>query len=163
MAKQFLSVIFSRSPLRAVDPVFCTNRRNYPREKIAKNATLSPFSHCSGLFLSPRFLFILSSVPPLRKGIRIMIHHFAGIPARLVTHRLLVQILQTPDTKATVMTLAKNVDDMKITFVFTRCWLLPDNFDDRASHHFEWLTMKQPTLFQILYESKMALNVKVWR
>jgi len=55
-----------------------------------------------------------------------MIRHFAGIPARLVTHRLLVQILQTPDTKATVMTLAKNVDDTKITFVFTRCWLLPD-------------------------------------
>lgn len=55
-----------------------------------------------------------------------MIRHFAGIPARLVTHRLLVQILQTPDTKATVMTLAKNVDDTEITFVFTRCWPLPD-------------------------------------
>lgn len=49
-----------------------------------------------------------------------MIHHFAGIPARLVTHRLLVQILRTPDTKATVMTLVKNVDDTKITFVFTQ-------------------------------------------
>lgn len=119
MAKQFLSVIFSRSTLRAVDPVFCANRRNYPREKIAKNATLPPSSRCWGLLLSPRFLFILSSVPPLRERIRIMIHHFAEISSRLVTHRLLVQILQTPDTKATVMTLVKNVDDTKITFVFT--------------------------------------------
>jgi len=107
-------------------PVFCTNRRNYPREKIAKNAVLSPSLCQSSLFLSPRLLFILTSVPPLWERIRIMIRHFAGIPARLVTHRLLVQILQTPDTKATVMTLAKNVDDTKITFVFTRCWLLPD-------------------------------------
>lgn len=74
----------------------------------------------ASLLLSPRFLFILSSMPPLRGRIRIMIRHFAGIPARLVTHRLLVQILQTPDTKAAVMTLAKNVDDTEITFVFTR-------------------------------------------
>lgn len=104
---------FSRArPLRAVDPVFCTNRRNYLREKIAKNAALSPAlpayprsphkpPRCClprpGLFLS-RLLLILSSakVPLLRKRIRIMIRHFAGISARLVTHRLLVQIL--PDT-----------------------------------------------------------------
>lgn len=58
-----------------------------------------------------------------------MIRHFAGIPARLVTHRLLVQILQdTPDTKATVMTLAKNVDDTKITFVFTEMLAPPRSY-----------------------------------
>lgn len=49
-----------------------------------------------------------------------MIRHFAGIPARLVTHRLLVQILQTPDTKATIMTLVKNVDDTKIRSLFSQ-------------------------------------------
>lgn len=167
MAKQFLSVIFPRSPLHAVDPVFCTNRRNYPREKIAKNAALSPSLCRSGLFLSSRrLLFILTSVPPLWERIRIMIRHFAGIPARLVTHRLLVQILQTPDTKVTVMTLAKNVDDTKIKFVFTRCWPLPDvifaicSFVSiliarslHVAYHvtstigLRWLTMEQPSSF----------------
>lgn len=60
-----LSVVFSHStPHRAdVDPVFCTNRRNYPREKIAKNATHSRSSSLyqplpSSLF--PVLLFILS-------------------------------------------------------------------------------------------------------
>lgn len=116
-----LSFSRARTAPRAVDPVFCANRRNYPREKIAKNATLSPSSRSLlrslSLSFSSRFLFILSSVSAAatRERIRIMIHHFAGISARLVTHRLLVQILQTPDTKATVMTLAKNVDDAKIT------------------------------------------------
>ena len=60
--------------LPPVGPVFCANRRNYLREKIAKNAILLPFFHpfvlsalCSlslSLFPPLPFLFILLSAAP---------------------------------------------------------------------------------------------------
>lgn len=103
--------------LPAVDPVFCANRRNYLREKIAKNAifALLPFVRTS-FCLSAPFSFYPPGSRSLRANAntRVMIRHFAGISARPVTHRLLVQILRAPDIKVTVMTSAKNVDDTKI-------------------------------------------------
>lgn len=50
--------------LPAVDPVFCTNRRNYLREKIAKNAIFA-LPPTSRLLSAPLpFLFILSFPKP---------------------------------------------------------------------------------------------------
>lgn len=60
------------------------------------------------------FLSFRSQSLRVNANIHVMIRHFAGISARSVTHRLLVQILRAPDTNVTVMTSTKNVDDTKI-------------------------------------------------
>lgn len=49
--------------LPAVDPVFCANRRNYLREKIAKNP-IFPFSSILPCFFFPLPFLFLSPSPP---------------------------------------------------------------------------------------------------
>lgn len=87
-----------------------------------------PSPRRSGLFLSPLDSF--SSFPRCRRAAtRANTHNdtsFRGDSCTSCYSSFIgANITDTPDTKATVMTLAKNVDDTKITFVFTRCWPLP--------------------------------------
>lgn len=61
--------------LPAVDPVFCPNRRNYLREKIAKNP-IFPFSSRASFPSFPLSFFFL---PPERKYAPVIIRYFAPI------------------------------------------------------------------------------------
>lgn len=75
--------------LPAVDPVFCPNRRNYLREKIAKNP-IFPFSSRTSFPSFPLSFFFL---PPERKYAPVIIRYFAPI---LSARPLLVSLSVLP-------------------------------------------------------------------
>lgn len=76
-AKQFLSLVFSfaHAPRGGPPSFFALTRRNYPREKIAKNA-IFPFSPSSLPLPAP---FSFSPLDPERKYAPVMTRHFAAI------------------------------------------------------------------------------------